>query len=85
MIARSSIVNARSLHLVGEGTLEPVGERVGAGRTDEDGEVLHGVRCDGKARQHHRTSLLSCEQPSIPLKIGGRRCLCSQDGLRDQT
>jgi hypothetical protein len=40
-----------------ERTLKPVGQVVGAGVTDEVGELLDGVVGDGEAGEHHRASL----------------------------
>ena len=53
------------LHLVGEGTLEPVGQVAGAHVTDESGELVDGVGRDREARQHHLTSLRCPSESSI--------------------
>ena len=45
------------LHLVVEGAVEPVGQVVGAGGSDEAGEVVNGVGGDGEACEHHAASL----------------------------
>ena len=45
------------LHLVAQGTLEPVGQHVGAGCRDEVGELGDGVVGDGETGEHHRARL----------------------------
>jgi hypothetical protein len=42
------------LHVVGAGSFEPVGEVIGAIRTDELGEPLNGVVGDGEFRASPR-------------------------------
>ena len=53
MIARSSIVRGEQLHLVGKGTLEPVGKLDSADGADEARELRSGSGGHGNAREHH--------------------------------